>query len=66
MNTVTKGLKQSALVMRILGWGLIAGLTGGLFLYPPGFCGEVILRAFLTLVPRILSPRSRRYIPTSS
>src|SRR5580700_12102325 len=32
-----QGSQRSALVMRILGWGLIVGLTGGLFLYPPGF-----------------------------
>jgi hypothetical protein len=37
MSGANKGLQQSALVMKILGWGLIAGLTGGLFLYPPGF-----------------------------
>jgi hypothetical protein len=37
VNGLSKGLQRSALVMRILGWGLIAGLTGGLFLYPPGF-----------------------------
>jgi hypothetical protein len=37
MTDTAKSLQQSALVMKILGWGLIAGLTGGLFLYPPGF-----------------------------
>ena len=37
MSNITKSLEKSALVMKILGWGLIAGLTGGLFLYPPGF-----------------------------
>jgi len=37
MIGASKGLQRSALVMRILGWGLIVGLTGGLFLYPPGF-----------------------------
>ena len=37
MKSVNNGLRRSALVMKILGWGLIAGLTGGLFLYPPGF-----------------------------
>jgi hypothetical protein len=37
MNDASKGLQRSALVMKISGWGLIVGLTGGLFLYPPGF-----------------------------
>jgi hypothetical protein len=37
MNNSNKGLRKSALVMKILGWALIAGLTGSLFLYPPGF-----------------------------
>jgi hypothetical protein len=36
INTI-KSLQESALVVKILGWGLIGGLTGGLFLYPPGF-----------------------------
>jgi Family of unknown function (DUF6632) len=37
MTSANKGLQQSALVMKILGWGIIVGLAGGLFLYPPGF-----------------------------
>jgi len=37
MNDASKGLQRSALVMKISGLGLIVGLTGGLFLYPPGF-----------------------------
>jgi hypothetical protein len=37
MNSANEGLQRSALVMKILGWGLIAGLISGLFLYPPGF-----------------------------
>lgn len=30
-------LRQSALVMKIVGWGLSAGLVAALFIYPPGF-----------------------------
>jgi hypothetical protein len=30
MISASKGLQRSAVVMRILGWGLIVGLTGGL------------------------------------
>ena len=36
MNGITKGLRQSALVMRILGWGLI-GATLIAVIYPAGF-----------------------------
>lgn len=36
MNDTSKGLQQSALAMRIIGWGLIVGLPVGL-VYPPGF-----------------------------
>lgn len=37
MNNVNKGLQQSALVMKILGWGLIISLALAAFLYSPGF-----------------------------
>jgi hypothetical protein len=37
MNSANKGLQRSALVMKILGWGIIVSLAAGLFLYPPGF-----------------------------
>lgn len=37
MSSSNNRLQRSARVMKILGWGLIADLTGGLFLYPPGF-----------------------------
>lgn len=36
MSDASKGLQQSALVMRIMGWGLIVGSVGA-FIYPAGF-----------------------------
>ena len=35
-------LRQSALVMRIIGWGLIPGLLLGFVLYPPGFTWGIL------------------------
>jgi hypothetical protein len=37
MSNVNEGLEQSALLMKIMGWGLIVGLPLALFGYPPGF-----------------------------
>lgn len=37
MNNAKKGLEQSALVMRLLGWVLIIGLALAVFVYSPGF-----------------------------
>ena len=37
MSSSNNGLRQSALVMRIMGWGLIVGLTLAAFAYSPGF-----------------------------
>jgi hypothetical protein len=36
MNATDQGLRQSALVMRISGWGLIIGVVAA-FIYPAGF-----------------------------
>ncbi|HEV3261445.1 MAG TPA: DUF6632 domain-containing protein [Gemmataceae bacterium] len=36
MDNTNNGLQRSALVMRILGWGTIAFVVLGGFLYPPG------------------------------
>ena len=66
MNSAIEGLQRSALVMKILGWGLIAGLISGLFLYPPGFLWGSHPATFPNIGPRILNPRSTRYIPTFS
>jgi hypothetical protein len=35
--TTSRGLQQSALMMKITGWGLIVGLALAGFIYPPGF-----------------------------
>ena len=37
MNGVDAKFGQSALVMRLIGWGIVIGLTSLLFIYPPGF-----------------------------
>jgi hypothetical protein len=37
MSNVDKGLQRSALVMKLMGWGLIAGLAIAPFVYAPGF-----------------------------
>jgi hypothetical protein len=37
MSTTNKDLQHSALVMRIMGWGLIIGLALGPVVYAPGF-----------------------------
>ncbi|MBK6287944.1 MAG: hypothetical protein IPJ33_17290 [Gammaproteobacteria bacterium] len=37
MNRSETRLRQAALVMRLIGWGLSVGLIALLFVYPPGF-----------------------------
>jgi len=37
MNDTNNGLGQSALVMRLIGWGLIVSLALAAFIYSPGF-----------------------------
>jgi hypothetical protein len=37
MNNTNNGLGQSALVMRLIGWGLIVSLALAAFVYSPGF-----------------------------
>ncbi len=37
MSNANKSLQHSALVMRIMGWGLIIGLALGPVVYAPGF-----------------------------
>jgi hypothetical protein len=37
MNDTANGLRQSALMMRITGWGLLIGLALAGAVYPPGF-----------------------------
>jgi hypothetical protein len=46
-----KSLRQSALVMRVIGWGLSVGLIALLFIYPPGFLWGVEPAAFPHLGP---------------
>jgi hypothetical protein len=55
MNSVNKGLRQSALVMRILGWAMIA-LPLALPLYPPGFLWGSHSADFPALVAHPQSP----------
>jgi hypothetical protein len=37
MSDAEKGVQQSALMMKITGWGLIVGLAVAFIIYPPGF-----------------------------
>ena len=37
MSDANDGLRKSALVMRVLGWGTIAALVAAPFVYQPGF-----------------------------
>src|SRR5271166_3368499 len=37
MSDANKRLRQSALVMKIMGWGLIVGTVPAAFIYAPGF-----------------------------
>jgi hypothetical protein len=55
MNVTNKSLRQSALVMRILGWAMIA-LPLALPLYPPGFLWGSHSQDFPALVPHPESP----------
>jgi hypothetical protein len=55
MSGANKGLQQSALVMRILGWAMIA-LPLALPLYPPGFLWGSHSAEFPTVVPHPESP----------
>jgi hypothetical protein len=55
MNSTTKGLQKSALVMRILGWAMIA-LPLALPLYPPGFLWGSHSVDFPAVVPHPESP----------
>ena len=51
MNSANKGLQQSALVMRILGWGLIVGLALAPFVYAPGFLWGALPAGFPHIGP---------------
>jgi hypothetical protein len=55
MNTTTKSPRQSALVMKILGWAMIA-LPLALPLYPPGFLWGSHSAEFPAVVPHPESP----------
>lgn len=46
MQDAEDRLKKSALVMRLVGWGLSVGLIALLFLYPPGFLWGVEPESF--------------------
>jgi hypothetical protein len=66
MTIANKGLQRSALVMKILGWGIIVGLGGGLFLYPPGFLWGSHPAGFPNIGPSHPDPRTTLYTPISS
>src|SRR5208282_1650335 len=51
MNRVNNGLDQSALVMRLLGWGLIIGTALAAFLYSPGFLWGMLPAGFPQIGP---------------
>ena len=51
MNNANKGLEQSALVMKIIGWGLIASLALAAFLYSPGFLWGMLPSGFPQIGP---------------
>jgi hypothetical protein len=55
MSNSNKSLQQSALVMRILGWAMIA-LPLALPLYPPGFLWGSHSADFPTVIPHPESP----------
>jgi len=55
MNRLSEGMQRSALVMRILGWAMIA-LPLALPLYPPGFLWGSHSADFPALVPHPESP----------
>jgi len=55
MSNTSKGLQQSALVMRVLGWAMIA-LPLALPLYPPGFLWGSHSADFPAMVPHPESP----------
>ena len=55
MTNMTKGLQQSALVMKALGWAMV-GLSLGVPIYPPGFMWGSHPAEFPTLVPHPESP----------
>jgi hypothetical protein len=55
ITNITKGLQQSALVMKALGWAMV-GLSLGVPIYPPGFMWGSHPAEFPTLVPHPESP----------
>ena len=56
MNDTNNKIKQSALVMRVIGWGIIIGFPLVLLLYPPGFMWGSHPAEFPALVPHPESP----------
>ena len=66
MTSINKDFQQSPLVMKILGWALIAGLAAAPFVYAPDSYGEAFPQVSLTLVLHIRSRRMRAYTPTCS
>jgi hydrogenase/urease accessory protein HupE len=51
MNNTNKGLAQSALVMKIIGWGLIVSLALAAFIYSPGFLWGMLPAGFPQIGP---------------
>ena len=51
MSEEDRKLRNAALVMRVVGWGLAVGLIGLLFLYPPGFLWGVEPESFPHIGP---------------
>lgn len=51
MNSANKGLQQSALVMRIIGWGLIVSMALAPFVYSPGFLWGMLPAGFPQIGP---------------
>ena len=51
MSEEDRNLRNAALVMRVVGWGLSVGLIGLLFLYPPGFLWGVEPESFPHIGP---------------
>jgi hypothetical protein len=51
MDSTNKGLRRSALVMKLLGWGLIVGLAAAPFVYAPGFVWGVLPAGFPHIGP---------------
>ena len=66
VENTNKGLRQSALVMKIVGWGLIVGLVVAPFIYAPDSSEGAFLVGSRISVQPILSRLTKAFIPMCS